>query len=112
VRVLWRCACLGKEGKEMEKLELTCYRFKGEKRFQDDVVDEQERAEAESRPVKPPRKTIDVRCRVTPYYRKPFKEGQRMVKMRFGSGREYHIPARDFVLLLSSLEFDVRDARK
>ncbi len=95
----------------MEKLELTCYRFKGEKRYQDDVIDEQETAEMEQRAIKPPRKTIDVRCQVTPYYRKPFKEGQRVVKMRFGSGREYHIPARDFVAVLEALNFDVRDTR-
>lgn len=70
-------------------------------------------ASAEGTPAQ--RVTKDVILKMEPYYMaRPGGapgNGRRMVKMQFGSGRWYHLPARDLIPVLEDLEFDVRDVR-
>lgn len=99
----------------MKKFEPTCYRYKTEAELEADELDESFRAQQEDRKPKKVRVTKDIPCTVETYYMNATpenpKKGRRMVKVRFYKGREYHIPARDWSLILQALEFDVRDVR-
>ena len=102
----------------MKEFHPTSYRYKSEAEYQHDLIVARRVNEAlpedQQKEVKV-RVTKDIRCTVVPYYMNATpenpKKGRRMLKIRHGSGRWYHIPARDFDLILQTLEFEVRDKR-
>lgn len=101
----------------MKKFEPTCYRYKTDAEFNEDEA--KAFAEAKKRgddtPTVKVRVTKDIKCTVETYYMNATpetpKKGRRMVKVRFHKGREYHMPARDWALILQDSDFDVRDIR-
>lgn len=101
----------------MKRFEPTCYRYKTDLEFEADEFNARHEAglKGEDPDKVKVRVTKDIQCFVETYYMNATpenpKKGRRMLKMRFHKGREYHIPARDFALILQTVEFEVRDVR-
>lgn len=102
----------------MKKFEPTCYRYKSDKEYENDLIIA--KYDAEQKGIDPDtitkvRTTKDIKCTVETYYMNATpdepRKGRRMVKLRVHKGNEYHMPAKDWSLILQDLEFDVRDVR-
>lgn len=97
----------------MEKFKLTCWRYKTDDEYNNDVA--QAKYEAERKGEDPNkvkvRQTKDIDCWAETYYMLPNKQGKRMVNIRMHRGREYHIMASDLAGVLRELDFEVNDLR-